>query len=210
MSTSDLLAVQQKVPAIWAPSYGTDTLPWEPGRAVAEGRFHPVPLMVGGTAHEARYFVAMYFDGAGRPLNQETYRGSCAKPSAETRSGCRQGTRSAPTACHPWHGRPSPPTAPGHARPLAGNRLLARKTPVYQYEFADSDAPRPAGFPVPRAFPLGAYHGGELPYLFDGPGAATETPASSGQRRLADRSATGPASPPRATRTAGACLAGNR
>ncbi|MET9249988.1 carboxylesterase family protein [Nonomuraea sp. NPDC003709] len=65
--------------------------------------------------------------------------------------------------------------------------MLARKTAVYQYEFADSDAPRPAGFPVPRTFPLGAYHGAELSYLFDGLGAAIDTRPSSGQRRLADQ-----------------------
>ncbi|MGW4968102.1 carboxylesterase family protein [Nonomuraea sp. NPDC004186] len=70
---------------------------------------------------------------------------------------------------------------------LSGNRLLARKTAVYQYEFADSDAPRPAGFPVPRTFPLGAYHGAELSCLFDGLGAAIDTRSSSGQRRLADQ-----------------------
>lgn len=184
---SELLTAQQKIPATWAPSYGTATLPIEPGRAVAAGRFHVVPLMVGGTTHEARYFVAMYFDGPGQPLSQEAYQ-------EFLRIAFGQDAERV-TARYPVtkHGSPSLAWAAiatdrGWTCPtLAGNRLLARKTSVYQYEFADSNAPRPAGLSVPRDFPLGAYHGGELSYLFDGPGAAIENPPSPGQRRLADQ-----------------------
>ncbi|MCG5217915.1 carboxylesterase family protein [Streptosporangium soli] len=184
---SALLAAQQKIPATWAPSYGSDTLPLDPRRAVAEGRVHPVPLMVGTTAHEARYFVAMYFDGPGRPLSRQTYQqflrtafGADARRVAARYPVSTHGSPSLAWAAiatdHGW-------TCPTRA----GNRLLARETPVYQYEFADDPAPRPAGFPVPADFPLGAYHGGELPYLFDGPGAATDQPLSTSQRRLADQ-----------------------
>ncbi|MFI7636184.1 carboxylesterase/lipase family protein [Nonomuraea sp. NPDC049400] len=185
--TSRLLAAQQKVPAIWAPSYGTDALPREPGRAVAEGRFRRMPLMVGTTAHEARYFVAMYFDGPGQPLDQETYqqflRTAFGRDAKRISARYPAGAYGSPSLA--WA---AIATDRGWTCPtLAGNRLLARKTPVYQYEFADGDAPRPAGFPVPRTFPLGAYHGAELSYLFDGPGAAIGTRPSSGQRRLADQ-----------------------
>ncbi|MEU7860753.1 carboxylesterase family protein [Nonomuraea sp. NPDC049141] len=182
-----LLAAQQKIPATWAPSYGSDTLPLDPRRAVAEGRLHPVPLMAGTTAHEARYFVAMYFDGPGQPLTRQTY-----QQFLRTAFGtdARRVAARYPLSAH---GSPSLAWAAiatdrGWTCPTqAGNRLLARKTPVYQYEFADDPAPRPSGFPIPAAFPLGAYHGGELPYLFDGPGAATAQPLSTSQRRLADQ-----------------------
>ncbi len=184
---SALLAAQQKIPATWAPSYGSDTLPLDPRRAVADGRVHPVPLMVGTTAHEARYFVAMYFDGPGQPLSRQTYQQFLR--TAFGKDARRVAARYPVSA----HGSPSLAWAAiatdrGWTCPTqAGNRLLTRKTPVYQYEFADDSAPRPAGFPIPAAFPLGAYHGGELPYLFDGPGAATDQPLSASQRRLADQ-----------------------
>ncbi|WP_157253621.1 carboxylesterase/lipase family protein [Nonomuraea typhae] len=180
-----LLGAQQAIPATWAPAHGTPALPLEPGRALAQGRIHRVPVMAGGTADEARYFTAMYFDGPGRPLDDNTYRQFLRI--AFGRDAARVAARYPVSA----YGSPSlawaaVATDRAWSCPARlGNRQLARKVAVYQFEFADRAAPRPAGFAVPRSFPLGAYHGGELAYLFDGPGAAVERPLSPGQRRLA-------------------------
>ncbi|MGW4959925.1 carboxylesterase family protein [Nonomuraea sp. NPDC004186] len=100
--TSRLLTAQQRVPATWAPSNGTDTLPQEPGSSLrtAFGR-------------AAKRVSARYPAGAhGSP--------SLAWAAIATDRG--------------W-------TCPT----LAGNRLLARKTAVYQY----ADAPgRPGDSPA--------------------------------------------------------------
>ncbi len=45
---------------------------------------------------------------------------------------------------------------------------MARRIPVYAYEFADRHAPVPFDFPL--GFPPGAAHASELPYPFDLPG----------------------------------------
>ncbi|MFI6502937.1 carboxylesterase/lipase family protein [Nonomuraea typhae] len=182
-----LLAAQQSIPATWAPARGTPVLPLDPGRAVAEGRIHRVPVMAGGTADEARYFTAMYFDGPGQPLSEKSYREFLRI--AFGRDAGRVAARYPAAA----HGSPSlawaaVATDRAWSCPVRlGNRQLARKVAVYQFEFADRAAPRPAGFAVPGSFPLGAYHGAELAYLFDGPGAAVQRPLSPGQRRLAEQ-----------------------
>jgi para-nitrobenzyl esterase len=49
---------------------------------------------------------------------------------------------------------------------VSDNRALARKTPVYTYEFADRTAPT-GWFEFPPNLPPGAFHSSELPYLFD-------------------------------------------
>ncbi|CAM5372253.1 hypothetical protein SALBM135S_08590 [Streptomyces alboniger] len=42
---------------------------------------------------------------------------------------------------------------------------LARHVPVYAYEFADRDAPM--FLPLPGDFDFGAFHAGDIPYLFE-------------------------------------------
>jgi para-nitrobenzyl esterase len=64
------------------------------------------------------------------------------------------------------------------------NRLLARRGPTYAFEFADRTAPWFAGTAAPD-FPTGAFHAGELQYLFSG--AYAGTALSPEQRRLGDR-----------------------
>ncbi len=64
------------------------------------------------------------------------------------------------------------------------NTLLARRGPTYAFEFADRAAPWFAGTAAPD-YPTGAFHAGELQYLFSG--AYAGRPLSPEQRRLADR-----------------------
>ncbi|WP_084478914.1 carboxylesterase/lipase family protein [Nocardia jejuensis] len=62
-------------------------------------------------------------------------------------------------------------------------RDLSRRNPTYVYEFDDRAALAP-----PSSFPMGAYHGGELPSLFDlaNAGFLLQGVMSADQRRLAD------------------------
>jgi para-nitrobenzyl esterase len=62
--------------------------------------------------------------------------------------------------------------------------MLARRGPTYAYEFADADAPWFAGTPTP-GYPTGAYHAGELQYLFSG--AYAGGALSPAQQELSDR-----------------------
>jgi para-nitrobenzyl esterase len=67
---------------------------------------------------------------------------------------------------------------------LTDDRLLARRVPIYGYEFADRQALQ-GFFPFPPDFPSGAFHSSELAYLFDVTGLDVEfTPE---QQRLADQ-----------------------
>ncbi|HKN54440.1 MAG TPA: carboxylesterase family protein, partial [Amycolatopsis sp.] len=66
---------------------------------------------------------------------------------------------------------------------LIDDRLLAQRTPVFAFEFADRNAPPP--FPFPPGFPPGAFHGAETEYLFDLFGTAA--PLTPDQQRLADQ-----------------------
>ncbi len=47
-----------------------------------------------------------------------------------------------------------------------GDALLSNFTNLYTYEFNDENAP-PQPKPAGLSFPLGAYHGSEIQYLFD-------------------------------------------
>ncbi|MFD0552270.1 carboxylesterase family protein [Streptomyces rectiviolaceus] len=62
----------------------------------------------------------------------------------------------------------------------AQHDALARHVPVYAYVFADRDAPM--FLPLPGDFDFGAFHAGDIPYLFEDETAEPQfTPA---QRRL--------------------------
>ena len=47
------------------------------------------------------------------------------------------------------------------------DQLLAQFTTTYTYEFNDENAPPPQSDIPGLTFPLGAYHGSEIQYLFD-------------------------------------------
>jgi para-nitrobenzyl esterase len=66
---------------------------------------------------------------------------------------------------------------------LRQHRLLARRVPVYAYEFADRQAPM--YLPFPPEFPPGAFHAAEVPDVFsDSEFLAASSPA---QRLLSEQ-----------------------
>lgn len=173
---SDLL---QASASFIRPAFGGLTLPESPEKALPAGRFHRVPLMVGATRDEARFFVGLFADLAGNPVTAESY----PRLLAEAFGGAADDV----AACYPLDRFPSPSLAWAQvctdrawARPTWDlGRTLAAHTDTWFYEFADRDAP-----PVVPGFPAGAVHAAELAYQFDLPGGPSLPPA---QRELADR-----------------------
>lgn len=158
------------------PAFGGATLPESPATAIPAGRFHRVPLLLGTTLDEARFYADLF--GA---VTAERYPALLTEAFGATTEAvaARYPLERFPTPADAWA---QVSTDRAWARPAwEQGRALAAHTATWFYEFADRDAP-PLG-PLPG----GAVHGSTLPYLFDLPAAPASTALSSGQRELADR-----------------------
>jgi para-nitrobenzyl esterase len=137
-----------------------------PEAAFASGEFNQVPVIAGTNHDEWRIFVADQYDFAGNPiLTMAEY---------DTATIALWGTLLGPVVLSVY------PYVPPGGQVLGtsgtdgifacsarnGDKLLSSFTTTYAYEFNDENAP-----PVPPipglTFPLGAFHGAELQYLFD-------------------------------------------
>ncbi|WP_411103992.1 carboxylesterase/lipase family protein [Streptomyces sp. cmx-4-9] len=162
-------------------SYGNGQLPVEPRRALAEGRFHRVPVVQGVTRDEMRAFLGQTL--AAHPI------GDAAAYRARLERSFGVGTAREVAARYPVSAHPTPAAAFAAVLSdasficpaLRDGRALARRVPVYGYRFSDRGAPDFLGLPEPPDLPLGAAHGSELPSLF------TLAPLTGPQRELADR-----------------------
>jgi para-nitrobenzyl esterase len=165
----------------WSPTSGTPVLPVDPARAIAAGSFHRVPVIAGTTRDEGRIFAALV-EAAGVPVNAATYPlvlaqyfgADAARVAAEYPGSAYGGDYRLALGAVLTDAQFACPT-------LAMNRALTRATRTYAYEFADRTAPNI--YPLNPDFPLGAYHGSELPYLFPPDGL----PFDAAQRMLSDR-----------------------
>lgn len=186
------------------PAHATGLLPRDPAAALATGRFHHVPVLLGGNHDEGNGWAAGII-GAGHPVTPGTW------PDVVAAFFPSPGRAEAIVRAYPVHDSDGGPVFGAvigdadFACPTARTgTLLAGQVPLWRYEFADEHAPPLT--PGTPPFPLGAPHAAELPYLFDLGGRPREmTPA---QHRLANtmidywtRFATtadpaGPASPP--------------
>ena len=160
-------------------AFGNAVLPVNPEQALRSARFHHVPILAGATRDEATFFVAGFSDS---PIDEDSYQemltvafGGDADEVARVYPVTEQRSPSLAWAAVVTDRSWVCPT-------LAANRLLAQHVPVFAYEFADVGAP--LFFAAPD-FPMGAYHGSELAYLYD---ILDWNPAfSADQERLADR-----------------------
>jgi para-nitrobenzyl esterase len=167
-----LLANQPTSPVAYLPRVDGIILPQAMDAAFTSGQFNKVPVIEGSTHDEYRLFVATFFTFQGIPVNATTYPGLIAAilqltpaqaqvvvplvmaqyPLANYSSGelalAAVGTDST-FACNA----------------IRATSLLSPFTPTWSYEFDDPDAPMIYIPPAP--FDYGAYHGSELPYLFD-------------------------------------------
>ncbi|WP_132119555.1 carboxylesterase/lipase family protein [Actinocrispum wychmicini] len=143
------------VTPITALAYNTPTLPEHPATALAEGRFHRVPVLTGNTRDEGRLTGA--FAPAAVPYAQllRDAFGSLGDSVATQYPVPSRLTWSAVLTDRVWT-----------CNQLKDARELGKRTPVYHYEFADRTAPT-GFFQFPPDVPGGAFHSTDLTYLFD-------------------------------------------
>lgn len=148
------------------------------------GTFNRVPVISGTNHDEWALFVALYADLMGNPVTDSNYVSQIAKQFSVS-----QAKAASLAAAYPPSQFPSAALALralGTDVVFACNawtdvRNLSQYVPTYQYEFNDPSPPR-MFFDVPVSFPMGAYHGAELQYLWPTP---TSTPLSAAQKTLA-------------------------
>jgi para-nitrobenzyl esterase len=151
----------------FAPSVGTKAIPLQGTEAMSSGRFIKVPMINGGDQNELRLYVA-YAAMAGKHVTAGNY-------PAGLRAVYGDNT---PLVLdeYPLGHFSSPPSALGSVmsdfRPdnglnnclfLQTAKLASRYVTVFEYEFADANAPPVTADP---GFEMGAVHSSELPYLF--------------------------------------------
>jgi para-nitrobenzyl esterase len=164
-----------------SPAFGSSVLPMQPAAAIRAARFRRMPVLSGNNHDEARGWVSAFNDGA---IDVARYRrlvigmvgaAQAAKVQAE----------------YPPSHYDSPAIAWGavttdriwSCTQLATDHELARRVPVYAYEFADKHSPLTKLTPSPIA--LGAAHAMELPYLFTL--GSAKLPLTTDQQRLSDQ-----------------------
>ncbi|GGO72956.1 carboxylesterase/lipase family protein [Nonomuraea cavernae] len=176
-----ILAVPQIMNVFQMYAYGNRVLPVLPSKAIREGRFHRVSVLAGATRDEHRIFVGMNYDAAGKPVTAQQY-GTLLKEAFGDDAG--RVMRRYPLASY---ASPSQAWAAVMTDRLWArgtheqNTLLAKHVPVYGYEFADRDAPM--FLPLETDFDWGAFHAGDLPYLFPD----RQAPLTPAQKRLSDQ-----------------------
>lgn len=164
------------------PAYGTPVLPSNPADAIRAGRFHRVPVLTGQNHDEATLATSRY-DNFQFPMSEETYQAvltetfGADRPAVEARYP-RDAYDSAALA---WSAITT--DSKWACGQYETSSALARRVPVYHYEFADPAAPPIS--PLPPTMPMGSYHSAELWSLFDLAGIAPEL--TEDQRRLSDQ-----------------------
>ncbi|MFJ3633989.1 carboxylesterase/lipase family protein [Streptomyces sp. NPDC090112] len=178
-----ILRVPSVMNAFQAFAFGNATLPELPPAALHSGRFHRVPVLSGATRDEHRTFVGTAYDAAGRPFTADDYDRALRTafgPAAAPRVRAEYPVDSFPSPALAWAAVVTDRMWARGTR--AQHEALAAHVPVYAYEFADRRAP--VFLPVPDGFDFGAFHAGDVPYLFeDGSAEPRFTPA---QRRLSE------------------------
>jgi len=164
----------------WSPAYGTPILPEHPGQAVRAGRFHRVPILQGVTHDEGTFFTAA---GGYTWITPELYP-VLLEAAFGSKAPLVEATYPLSQYVSPSHAWSALITDGAFAcTSLASNAELARHVPTFAYEFADRDAP--LIFDLAAEYPLGAYHGADIPYLHGTVNRRVElTPA---QKRLSEQ-----------------------
>jgi para-nitrobenzyl esterase len=145
----------------YAPSAGDRLLPQPVATALAAGRFNRVPVIL-GTNHDEGTFLTQLILGTYQ-LTDDTYNYALSVQYGATWP--------AVAAQYPAKNYASPNLALAATitdstltcPALSSDQAIARRAPVYAYEFDDPHAPAL----LPPALPLGAYHTAELQYVFD-------------------------------------------
>jgi para-nitrobenzyl esterase len=156
-----------------------------PHDAYLAGTFNRVPV-ISGTTHDEWRLVYGFIEEASGPATDAAYADEVAAflgvPNPDPSGLLQYFLDHYPLSDYPPPpGVMSAPLALGaigtdglHACPARiADKDLSKFVPTYAYEFDDTNAPFPSILPFayfigsPLSFPLGAYHGSELSYLFD-------------------------------------------
>jgi para-nitrobenzyl esterase len=182
-------------PLLWAPVIDGHILPQQPFDAFHAGTFNRVAVINGSNRDEGTLFIAF-----AQPLRAQNYAaaiGSFAPPQSLTYSASHKDQEGNVLAEYPSSHYQS--ASQGLAAVLGDaifscpiertDRLLSAFVPTYEYEFNDRQAPSTIITHPP--FPLGAYHAGEIQYVFQTyfpAGRRSGSPDfSRTQQQLADR-----------------------
>lgn len=143
--------------------FHTDLLPEDPAAVLHSGRAHQVPMIMGFTRDELRLHTGSALVGGASYDYAHLMRDSFGPRAQEIGAAYPLTGADKYTSALAWS---AVSTDAGWACPtLADAQAFNRGQPVYTYVFADRDAPN-LGYQAPADFPLGAYHGSELQYLF--------------------------------------------
>ena len=152
-------------------------------QAFETGNFNRVPVLLGSNQDESRFFVALAEHNSGHVVTADDYPKRLATAySANAKAVETQ---------YPLSAFASPSEALSAAQSdkfvcpnLPAADAISKYSPVFEYEFADRDAPT---FET-ASFPYKAYHTAEIQYLFPGFKGVFKGPAptlSKDQQRLA-------------------------
>ncbi|MGZ0152172.1 carboxylesterase/lipase family protein [Kribbella sp. WER1] len=140
---------------------GTPLLPIDPRTALKTGLFNRVPVMEGNTRDEQGFFGWLY-ELAG-PMTTTAYRENLVKSFGDRAGAVEREYAAVGTGIAAWN---AVTTDRGWVcTALRSSTTMSRFTDVYSFSFADRTAPDFFGFPA--GYEPGAYHGSEVPYLFD-------------------------------------------
>lgn len=170
-SVKELLDAAAKVAGdsivTYMPVTGAKTVPLPGAEAIPAGKFVHVPVINGGTRDELRLYLA-YAVQAGLSVTKDNYLDLLKQTYGENAQTI--------AAEYPLGDYSSPAAALGTVwsdfRPDVGinnciylqtGKLLRKSVPVYEFVFADRDAPPVTTDP---GFEMGAVHSSELPYQF--------------------------------------------
>ena len=159
-----LLAVPQVMNIFQPYALGNDELPADPRDALAKGNFAEVPVLTGTTRDEHTTFVAFFRELAGSPVTAANYPEliKTAFGSNAAKIAAEYPLKDYPTPARAWA---SVVTDRMWAQAqLEQNKLLSARNPLWFYEFADRDAP--LDIPFPKGYDPGAWHAGDVGYLF--------------------------------------------
>jgi para-nitrobenzyl esterase len=176
----------------YVPVVDGKVLPQSIRTAYEAGAFNKAPVIEGSTADEYTLLSAAIFDLNPPPAGfgpiteanyttiQSFYLGT--KTAAEVDAVYPLASFATPTDAIDAIARDTVLSCPGRV----SAKLLSRHAPVYAYEFNDPDAPM--GFLPPVRTFWGAFHAGDLQYVFDiiDP-PQTPAPFTAAQRALADQ-----------------------
>jgi len=165
----------------FSPVVGTQTVPRSVSEALKTGQIVKLPLIMGGTRDELRLYVG-YDVQAGHTVTAENFMDWLQKVYGSTERERQQQIPAQVAQAYPLLDDVVPPEQLGSIMSdftphvginnclyLRTGAAFARYAPVYQFEFADRNAPV-LGVGIPAqpdpGFELGAVHSSELNYLF--------------------------------------------